>query len=78
MVKRPLKDKRPIGPFIDEELEEELTSDELAILKQAEEWYQSVSREENKRKMMREYLKGITDDDFSNDRIERLLDRAGL
>lgn len=93
MVNRPLKDRRPIGPFIDldsgdadvestvDESQSPSTdqsepSDEHAILETAETWYNSINKEENKRKMMKNYLKSMTD--FSDSKIKTMLDEAGL
>ena len=91
-MNRPLKDKRPIGPFIDLDSESDVesttdqsqdtstqqdtTSDEHAILETAETWYNSINKEENKRKMMKNYLKSMTD--FSDSKIKSMLDEAGL
>lgn len=86
MVKRPLKDRRPLGPVLDLEDEDssaprpsreatDQTSDD-PILEQAEEWYKQISKEKNKRKMMRNYLRSVTNLDDSE--IKRRLDEANL
>lgn len=103
MVNRPLKDKRPLGPFIDvgdddSTVEQSTTEPQQTegqpastdtrgedkkpyeiddpILQTAEEWYQSIAKEENKRKMMRNYFRSISN--LSDEEIENKLDEAGL
>lgn len=87
MVKRPLKSKRPIGPlkrpigplFSESDLRDaNLTEEESKVMEQAQEWFNSISNEHVKRKYMKNYLSGITDDSFSERRIERMLDEVGL
>lgn len=89
-MKRPLKDKRPLGPLVDpdfsssdqesestqQRVEKQGDGDLDPITKQAEDWYQSISKEENKRKMMRNYLKSISD--LSDKEIQEKLDNANL
>jgi catalase len=106
MVKRPLKNRRPIGPFVDfesdsdnantvkqatteskqaetqqtsvNEEEEKVKPHEIddPILQTAEKWYQSIAKEENKRKMMRNYFRSMTD--LPDEEIKNRLDEAGL
>lgn len=52
------------------------TTDEDPIIEQAEKWWENISKEENKRKMMKNYLESITD--LSSSEIEQKLDEAGL
>lgn len=89
-MNRPFKDRRPVGPFIDLDSEDNTveepesqtqtvnTSQQIddPILETAENWYQSISKEKNKRKMMKNYLDSITD--LSDPEITRKLDEAGL
>lgn len=89
-MNRPFKDRRPMGPFLELDDEDntveqpepqsspesaQVSSDD-PILETAEKWYQSISKEENKRKMMKNYLDSITD--LSESEIMRKLDEAGL
>lgn len=46
------------------------------VLEQAEKWYNAVAKEENKYKMMRNYLLAITTLDESE--VEQMLEEAGL
>ena len=90
-MKRPLKNKRPFGPVIElsetaseqqksPPFEDEGTSveetGEDAILEQAERWYEQINKEKNKRKMMKNYFKSMTD--LTESEIDDKLDRAGL
>lgn len=89
-MNRPFKDRRPVGPFIDLDSEDNTVEEPEAqtqtanasqqiddpILETAENWYQSISKEKNKRKMMKNYLNSITD--LSDSEITRKLDEAGL
>jgi len=89
-MNRPFKKRRPVGPFIDLDSEDNTveepksqtqtrnTSQQIddPILETAENWYQSISKEKNKRKMMKNYLSSITD--LSESEIARKLDEAGL
>jgi len=52
------------------------STDESPILKQAEDWYESIAKEENKRKMMRNYFRSVSD--LSDSEIDKKLDEAGL
>lgn len=90
-MKRPLKNKRPLGPLIQlsksasgtsadssfEDVEED-NGDAIddPILQQAENWYEQISKEQNKRKMMKNYFKSMTD--LPESEIDDKLDRAGL
>lgn len=80
MVNRPFDDRRPLGPFIasDDDDTSELDGEDKAIAQQAESWFESISDEKIKRKYMRNYLIGITDDDFSEERIDSILDEMGI
>jgi hypothetical protein len=93
MVNRPLEDFRPIGPIFDGlESDEKLSADDLmdesdddsmsqrdrAIMEQAENWYENISSEETKRKMMVEYINGITDDSVPRTRAIEMVEEAGL
>jgi len=90
-MKRPLKNRRVLGPFISTsdsgdsvELEgdgdvghdAESTEYEDPILEQAENWFESISKESNKRKMMKNYFKSMTN--LSDAEIEQKMDEAGL
>lgn len=86
-MKRPLKNRRPIGPFIhsssqeSEEPQQNSTSVdpesiEDPILQQAEVWFKEISKERNKRKMMKNYMRSISS--LSDAEIEEKLDEAGL
>jgi len=81
-AKRPLSDKRPVGPVIgsSDENEEQrtLSKREKNIVEQAENWYQSITEERVKRKMMINYIDGITDDSFSRSKARKIVKRAGL
>lgn len=87
MTKRPLKDIRPIGPLVQpnrfeqqevssEEIDEE--SNESKLVEQAENWYESISDEGTKRKMMIEYINGITDDSVSRSDAEKIVSNSGI
>lgn len=94
MVKRPLKDIRPIGPLVGDKesstheqpsvsvdnLPEEDQRDEVTrnLIEQAENWFEGITQEGMKRKMMINYLDGVTDDDVSNERIRSMVDEAQL
>jgi hypothetical protein len=89
-MRRPLKDKRPLGPLVDpdfsssdqegedtqQRVETQQENELDPITKQAEDWYNSISKQENKRKMMRNYLKSISE--LSDKEIQEKLDKAGL
>jgi len=91
-VKRPLKDIRPIGPLVGngdgsthkegsisvDDLPPDEQRDEVTqnIVQQAENWFESITEEGMKRKMMINYLDGITDNDVSNERIRSMVDKA--
>lgn len=87
-MKRPLKNKRPIGPFFstDEEYSQSEVAEENAttseaqhddpVLQQAEDWWQGINDERNKRKMMTNYLKSVTD--LPDSEVEDMIDEAGL
>lgn len=84
MVNRPLEDRRPIGPLINIDTQSETVeqtetvnkSTDDPILETAENWYQSISKEQNKRKMMKNYLMSVTD--LSEQEVNSKLDQAGL
>lgn len=84
MVNRPLEDVRPVGPLVDldssknssEHSDEDSSSEDDPILETAENWYESIAKEKNKRKMMKNYFRSVTDLDESE--IEQKLDKAGL
>lgn len=84
MVNRPLEDRRPVGPLINIDTESETVeqtetvekSTDDPILETAENWYQSISKEQNKRKMMKNYLMSVTD--LSEQEVENKLEEAGL
>lgn len=83
MVERPLEDIRPIGPIVsdddsDDESDESLEDSESAIVEQAESWFQSISDESKKRKMMVEYIYGITDEDITRQDAEEIVSNSGL
>lgn len=89
MVNRPLKDKRIIGPLFgsdDDEQYESVSEDSQdthdedlsPIVEQAENWYRSISDERKKKKMMVQYIYGITDDTISKAEAERIVERSGL
>jgi len=94
MVNRPLKDIRPIGPLVGDEesstheqpsvsvdnLPEEEQRDEVTenLVEQAENWFSSITQQGMKRKMMINYLDGITDDDVSMERIHSMVDKAEI
>lgn len=94
MVKRPLKDIRPIGPLVGDEdsstheqrsvsvenlpAEEQRDGVTENLVEQAENWFEGITQEGMKRKMMVNYLDGITDDDVSNERIRSMVDEAGF
>jgi hypothetical protein len=86
---RPLKDKRPLGPVLQQNNQSEdedgnssekdnLTRVERNIIEQAENWYKEISREEKKRKMMINYIDGITDDEFGRRKAREMVKNAGL
>lgn len=88
-MKRPLKNRRPIGPLfstdsdntdveesVDDSNTNEVSADDNPVLKQAEDWWEGISNEENKRKMMANYLRSMTD--LPDSEIEQMLDEAGL
>jgi len=80
--RRPLSDVRPIGPFLSADDvpsdNSPLTRQENKILEHADTWYDKITEEGVKRKMMRNYIDGITDDDFPKQRIEKMLNKADL
>jgi len=85
MVDRPFSSVRPFGPIFSAQeasadTEEVANNDSVSIddpvLKQAEDWYESVSKEENKRKMMKNYFMSISE--LSEAEVDRKLDEAGL
>lgn len=79
MVDRPLENVRPLGPFIGQDDTDSSTAEDDdvdPIAQTAEDWYKSINKEENKRKMMRNYLKSITD--LSESEIDQKLDEADL
>lgn len=51
-------------------------ADTEAILNQAETWYNEINKERNKRKMMKNYFRSMTD--FEDEKIDNLLNEAGL
>ena len=81
-MKRPLKNRRPIGPLFstdsgNTEVEDTgVSADDNPVLKQAEDWWEGISDEQNKRKMMGNYLRSMTD--LPDSEIEQMLDEAGL
>ena len=89
MVDRPLEDARPLGPFLsvddgqDNPAQQRPSNDgnldveyDDPLVETAEKWYNSISKEENKRKMMRNYLRSVSD--LSNEEVEDKLDKVGL
>lgn len=84
MVRRPLKDRRIFGPFVgdysDSENEDSsgLDKEESELLKQALNWHNNISDEKLKRKYIVNYIDGITNEDFSTEEIEDIVDRADL
>lgn len=82
-MNRPLDDVRPIGPIVDsdnsdDQEDQELSEEHEKIIEQAKNWYQQVSNERKKKKMMIEYIDGITDKTFSRSKAKRLVEEAGL
>lgn len=79
MVDRPLENIRPVGPFISTDSSssnQNSDGDKDPLLETAEKWYQSISREQNKRKMMKNYLTSTTN--LTEDEIDTKLNEAGL
>ncbi|EGQ44242.1 MAG: hypothetical protein J07AB43_03010 [Candidatus Nanosalina sp. J07AB43] len=60
---------------VDSEPEHTNTEDN-PILETAETWYENIAKEENKRKMMRNYFRSATN--LSDEEIQEKLDEAGL
>jgi len=88
-MKRPLENVRPLGPVFQvnqsqEQQTEQQNRDENnnssttgdPIVETAEKWYNNVSKEENKRKMMRNYLRSITD--LTKEEVDQKLDKSGI
>ena len=90
-MKRPLKNKRVFGPFINRSTDNSVSRVDATdndtsnqggnnevdpIIQQAENWFESISDESNKRKMMKNYFKSMTD--LSDNEIDRKLNEAGL
>jgi len=88
-MKRPLKDVRPLGPVFrvnqsqeqpveqqNREQDNDVSTADDPIVETAEKWYNNVSKEENKRKMMRNYLRSITD--LTKEEVEQKLDESGV
>ena len=90
MVDRPLEDVRPLGPILsfnepgdgegvsqsEQNSSTNTSSDVDPLLETAENWYESISDESNKRKMMKNYLGSVSE--LSEPEIDRKLDEAGL
>lgn len=79
MVDRPLENIRPVGPFINtdsSDTDQNSNDNKDPLLETAEKWYQSISREQNKRKMMKNYLTSTTN--LTEDEIDARLNEAGL
>jgi len=85
MVDRPFSSVRPFGPIFStervsedsgENVDDNIASIDDPVLKQAEDWYESVSKEENKRKMMKNYFMSISE--LSETEIDRKVDEGGL
>lgn len=87
-MKRPLKNKRPLGPFFssDSDYSQPETSEQTEsqpqaehddpVLQQAEDWWQGINDESNKKKMMTNYLKSVTD--LPDSEVEQKVEEAGL
>lgn len=83
---RPFKDRRPIGPFLgvdrddsseeDDENIQSIDNIDDPILQQAERWYENITKQGKKRKMMKNYLMSIAD--IKEEEIEEMLDNAGI
>jgi len=58
-----------------EEQRDEVTEN---LVEQAENWFSSITQQGMKRKMMINYLDGITDDDVSMERIHSMVDKAEI
>jgi len=88
MVNRPLEDIRIVGPFAfndnsdseeDGNPSKEIEGNkESAIVEQAENWYKSISDKSKKKKMMVEYIYGITDDNISKSDAKQIVEKSGL
>jgi hypothetical protein len=88
MVQRPLAQIRPLGPLIESDNDGDgedtqdgdtnvsSTDEQDPILEVAEKWYKSISKERNKRKMMKNYLMSVSD--LSASEVEDKLDESGL
>lgn len=88
MVQRPLAQIRPLGPLVksgndgdgedtqDADTDVSSTDEQDPILEVAEKWYKSISKERNKRKMMKNYLMSVSD--LTASEVEDKLDESGL
>lgn len=84
MVDRPLADVRPVGPIMfesdsdSEQSEEDGNTGEAddPVLETAEKWYDNITKEGNKRKMMRNYLLSVTD--LTPREVDDKLEESGL
>lgn len=86
-MKRPLEDIRPLvnsssdtdDVSVSQNPEDdELTNEQKAIIEQAENWYRNITKKEVKKKMMVEYINGITDDNVPRSKAVKMVEEAGL
>jgi len=86
-MKRPLEDIRPLidssssatdVSVTQTESDDELTNEQKAIVEQAETWYRNITKKEVKKKMMVEYINGITDDNVPRSKAVEMVEEAGL
>jgi len=86
-MKRPLEDIRPLIDSSSDatdisatqtESDDKLTDEQKAIVEQAENWYRNITKKEVKKKMMIEYINGITDDNVPRSKAVKMVEEAGL